>query len=325
VSSDETLHLVVNPVAGNGRAGRRWRDFAGELRRHGFGIEAHLTTGPGHATEIGARLAGEQVSTVVCVGGDGTVNEVVNGLIRDDQPVSQVTRLAVIPCGTGKDLSRALGTRDVKQTAMALRGGTTATMDVGKVQFVENRTGHLETRYFVNVADAGIGAATAQRINNTSKRFGGLISYMSGAVRTIAAFEPWLVEVEVDGTPVYSGDAGMVVLANGRFFAGGMLVAPAASLCDGMLDVFVLEGVSRRVLLTSLLPRVYRGTHVGQAGVRHLLGSSVAVRSETSMLLELDGEQTGSVPISAGVARRVLRVVAQAEAPALEGCAGGVR
>jgi YegS/Rv2252/BmrU family lipid kinase len=325
LSSRETLHLVVNPAAGNGRAGSRWRDFAALLQQHGFRIEAHLTTGPGHATEIADRLATENVGAIVCVGGDGTVNEVVNGLIRNDQPVSAVTRLAVIPCGTGKDLGRTLGTRDAERTARALVGGTTALIDVGSVRFVEGHTGQLESRYFVNVADAGIGAATAQRINSTSKRFGGLVSYLSGAVQTIAAFEPWDVEVEVDGQAIYRGAAGMVVLANGRYFGGGMLIAPNASLCDGKLDIFVLEGVSRRVLLTSLLPRVYRGTHVGRAGVRHLLGSSITVRSEAGMLLEIDGEQVGRAPVSAAVVPRVLRVVALADAPAVAGsCAGGV-
>lgn len=323
MSDARMLHLIVNPVAGNGRAGKRWRAFAAHLEAQGFATTPHLTTGPGHATELARQLAASDAGTIVCVGGDGTLNEVVNGLLHDDRPVNPATRLAVIPCGTGKDMGRTLGTRDVEQTARALAEGTVALIDVGRLRYVDARTGHLETRYFANVADTGIGAATAQRINATSKRFGGLVSYLTGAVQSIAAFQPWDATVEVDGRPAYTGSVGMVVVANARYFGGGMLVAPDASLCDGLLDVFILEGVGKRALLTSLLPRVYRGKHVGRDGVRHQLAASVTVRSEAGMLLEMDGEQLGSTPVSVTVVPRVLTVVARSAALARAGSCTG--
>jgi diacylglycerol kinase (ATP) len=187
-------------------------------------------------------------------------------------------------------------------------------IDVGRISFLDARTGYLETRFFANVADTGIGAAVAERINASSKRFGGLVTYASGAVQAIVAFSPWDAAVEVDGKTVHAGDAGMVVFANGRYFAGGMLVAPEASLCDGQLDIFVLEGVRRRALLTSLLPRVYRGRHVGQPGVVHLRGARATVRSAAGMLVEMDGEQVGRTPITVESVPRVLRVVGDASA-----------
>jgi diacylglycerol kinase (ATP) len=317
--STSLLHVIINPAAGSGRAGRRWPAFEAEISRHGYDIKPNFTEGPGDATRIARQLAHDGARTIVCVGGDGTANEIVNGLIADKLPIDPETRLALIPCGTGKDLGRTLGTRDVESMLRALADGTTAMVDVGIVTCSDSRTGERVNRYFANVADAGIGAETAARINSSSKALGGFVSYFSGAVRSIASFTPWDVTVEVDGRPAYSGSAGMVVFANGRYFAGGMNVAPDASLCDGLLDIFVLKGVGKRALLTSLLPRVYRGKHVGHPGVIHLTGSQATVQSTAGMPLELDGEQIGTTPLMVGVLPGVLRVVGTQEALARAG------
>jgi YegS/Rv2252/BmrU family lipid kinase len=312
--SESTLHAVINPAAGNGRAGRHWPRFARALESNGFDVRAAFTTGPGDATEIARQLAEQGAATVLCVGGDGTANEIVNGLVLDDRPVNPATRLALIPCGTGKDLGRSLGTRDIASTIRALKAGVTATVDVGRIQYLDSLTQQLVTRYFANVADTGIGAQTAARINASSKRLGGLVSYLSGAVHSIVTYSPWDAEVEVDGRVVYSGDAGMIVFANGAYFAGGMHVAPMASLCDGKLDVFVLQCVGKGALLTSLLPRVYRGKHVGCPGVLHVTGERAVVRSLRGMLVEMDGEQVGGCPVTVGTVPGVLQVFGLPEA-----------
>jgi YegS/Rv2252/BmrU family lipid kinase len=319
--STSLLHVIINPAAGSGRAGRRWPEFETEMFRHGYEVKPNFTTGPGDAIRLARELAAGGARTIVCVGGDGTVNEVVNGLIADGRPVSLETRLAIIPCGTGKDLCRTIGTRDVTTMLRALADGTTAMIDLGRVSYRDARNGEPVERYFANVADAGIGAETAARINASSKALGGFVSYLSGAIRSIVAFKPWRITVEVDGEPIYSGPAGMVVFANGRYFAGGMKVAPDASLCDGKLDIFVLEGVGKRTLLTSLLPRVYRGRHIGRPGVVHLTGSEAHVTCEAGMLLELDGEQVGMTPLSVEVLPAVLPIVGTQEAlAAVGGC-----
>jgi diacylglycerol kinase (ATP) len=319
------LDVIINPAAGAGRAARRWPEIERALAERGFDTRAHFTTGPGDAIEIARRLAENGGETLVCVGGDGTVNEIVNGLIADDRPISPSIRFAVISCGTGKDLGRTLGTHSLTDSLSALAAGTTALIDVGRIQYYDPRTTHLETRYFVNVADTGIGAAVAERINASSKRFGGLVSYLSGAVKTVATYRPWDAVVEIDDETVYAGPVGMVVFANGRYFGGGMLIAPEASLCDGRFDIFILEGTGKRPLLTSLLPRVYRGKHVGQPGVRHYRAASATVRASESMSIEVDGEQLGSTPLTVDMVPRVLRVVGSDAKLALAGsCADGV-
>jgi YegS/Rv2252/BmrU family lipid kinase len=312
--SSSTLHAIINPAAGNGRAGRQWPGYARELAAHGYDVRPSFTTGPGDAVEMAQRLGEQEAGTILCVGGDGTANEIINGLLSDDAPIHPETRLVLIPCGTGKDLGRSLGTRDIATTIRALEVGATARIDVGRIQYIEPITGQLVTRYFANVADTGIGAQTAARINASSKRFGGLVSYMTGAVHSIVTYSPWDAEVEVDGRVVYSGDVGMIVFANGAFFAGGMHIAPMASLCDGKLDIFVLQGVGKGALLTSLLPRVYRGKHVGQPGVLHIPGEHAVVRSHRGMQVEMDGEQVGGSPVTVDVVPGVLSVIGLPEA-----------
>lgn len=318
-AAPSTLHVVVNPMAGNGRAGRRWPGFAKQLRAAGFDFKAYLTTGPGDATDIARRLAGRDVANLVCVGGDGTMNEVVNGLLDDDRPVSDITRMLLIPCGTGRDLSRSLGVVDVDDAIEALRDDCVATIDVGRIEYLDTQTGQLSSRYFVNVADVGIGGATALRINRTSKRFGGKVSYMSSAIRSIATFQAVEMAVVADSDEVFTGAANMVVFANGAHFAGGMHVAPMASLCDGQLDVFILEDVGKRALITDVMPRVYRGAHVGRPGIRHMSVSSASVRAERDVLLEMDGEQIGQTPVQVDVLPRVLRVFGRPDALRLVG------
>lgn len=310
--STTILQAIVNPAAGNGRAGKRWPGFADQITKAGYEIEGHLTSGPGDATAIARRLAETGASTIICVGGDGTMNEIVNGLVSDDRPVNPHTRLALIPCGTGKDLARSLGTKNVAATLRALDAPTertTVAIDLARVGYIDARTGYLSSRYCANVADTGLGASTAALINASSKAMGGMVSYLAGAVRSIVSYSPWQVTVEADGELVYEGSAGMVVFANGQYFAGGMHVAPMASLCDGRVDMFVLEGVGKRRLLTSLLPRVYRGMHLNQPGVIHRSVTHATVRSDDQMLLEMDGEQVGGVPVSVHVVPQVLRMV----------------
>lgn len=304
---DEQLHAIVNPAAGNGRGKRQWPKVARHLIQSGIAFDSYFTHGAGDATRIARSLAEQGVGTIVAVGGDGTVNEIINGMLCDSGPVSPATRLALVPCGTGKDLARTLGTRTVEALVQALDGGETARIDVGRIEFTA-ASGGREARYFANVADMGLGAETAERINRSSKALGGLITYMRGAVQTIASYQARPVRVTVDGAEIYDGKAHMVIFANGRYFAGGMRIAPVASIQDGEFDIFVLEDVGKAALLGSLLPRVYFGRHVEADGVIHLHGKSADIESD-ELLVEMDGEQPGRTPATIDMAHQCLNVL----------------
>lgn len=318
------LHVIVNPTAGNGRAGKTWPEINNALAAHGFETLAHFTTRPGEATEIARRLANNGAGTIVAVGGDGTLNEVVNGLMEHGLPVNPEIRLALMPAGTGKDFCRTLGVQTIEKALHAIDSDVTARIDVGRIRFVEQRSGDTIERYFVNCADAGLGAEAAAKINASTKRFGAITTYLTGAVRAIAAFSFRDATFTVDGQEIFSGSSGMAVFANGSTFGGGMRVAPDASLCDGLLEIFVLQDVGKRALLTSLLPRVYGGKHVGRPGVLYMQGKTASVSSSVEMLLEVDGEQIGRAPLEVDLIPGALRVIGNEQALAkVGGCTNG--
>ena len=317
------LHVIVNPASGSGRARKRWPGISATLMEYGLDHEVSFTSGPNDATRIARELARAGTQTIVAVGGDGTVNEIINGMIENNAPVNQNTKLLVLPCGTGKDLGRTLGTGEVTRAIEALIAGSVTSMDLGLITYTTG-DGRQESRYFANVADLGLGANVADRINSSSKKLGGLLTYLIAAVRTIIEFKARDISVDVDGERVFHDSANMVVLANGQYFAGGMLVAPTASICDGLLEMYILADVGKRALLTSLLPRVYRGKHVGRHGVLHVRAASVSIQSAAGILLEMDGEQIGTSPVSVEVIPRVLPVViAENRRLSMAGCDEG--
>lgn len=315
-----TLHVIVNPASGNGRAMKQWPAISATLLEHGLAHRVEFTTGPGDATQLARAMATNGAQTIVAVGGDGTVNEIINGMIADGQLVNPDSRLLVIPAGTGKDLGRTLGTGHIDAAIAALNEDSYSLIDLGQITYHLD-SGAAVTRYFANVADLGLGATVAARINRSSKRLGGLLTYLLAAVRTIVEYQPTHVRVEIEDDVIYDATANMVVLANARYFAGGMQVAPTASICDGLLEMFILEDVGKRALLTSLLPRVYRGKHIGEPGVLHVRAQSVSITCPDGMLLEMDGEQVGTAPVTIEVQHQLLPVVITADAArAMSGC-----
>ena len=323
LATPATLQVIVNPASGSGRARKRWPAISAELMDRGLKHQVTFTTGPNDATRIARKLAKAGAETIVAVGGDGTVNEILNGMIEDGELVNPQTKLLILPCGTGKDLGRTLGTGQVDTALDALQANSTTRIDLGRMTFT-NADGQTVSRYFANVADLGLGASVAERISRSSKRLGGLLTYLIAAVQTIIRYEPGAITVDVGDDRIFDASANMVVLANGQYFAGGMHVAPTASICDGLLEMYILADVGKRTLLTSLLPRVYGGRHVGRPGVLHLRAGSATINSATGMHLEMDGEPVGQSPVTVDVLARFLPVVIAADKQrSMAGCATG--
>ncbi len=307
------LHIIVNPSSGNGAAGKAWYSLATDVSLRGYSFEVRFTEQRGDATRFAREYAERGAETVVAMGGDGTVNEAINGLMTPDGPLNPATRLAIASAGTGKDLVRSLGTRTFSQMLDALDAGHTSAIDLALLNYVDAESGEPASRYFANVADMGLGADVARRIeaSPSGKAFGGMVSYLVQAVKTIRVFKGKQIRLEIDGETVFDGAAQMVVFCNGGFFAGGMKIAPLSSLRDGLLDVVVLEEVSRRALLTSLLPRVYIGRHIGQDGVHHFHARRARIDTPEPFLVELDGELPGVSPVSVEIAPQILKVIAE--------------
>jgi len=283
--------VIVNPVAGAGKTGRKWPQIMGHLKHIGLRFEHDLTEAPGHAIEL-ARLAVEKgFERVVSVGGDGTINEIVNG-IHDTGSISEVT-LGIIEMGTGGDYTRTIGTpRRYRDACQCLMGQRKMRVDVGVVEYMnENCT---VKRLFVNFAGFGFDAEIVRRTNMQFKALGSMPSYLMGLLTTLLCYKNQGISLIIDGE-VMDSRVCTVLVSNGKYGGGGMMAAPGADLTDGLLDVLIIGDLSKPDLLRSL-PRVYKGTHLTHPKVTLKHGREIEVRSRQALSLQADGELLGTVP-----------------------------
>jgi len=300
VSAPRTVFLV-NPASDNGATGRRWPEIANRAAAAGLTGEALLSERPGQLAELARRASDEGGQLLVVVGGDGTVNEVVNGLAGREGP-----ELAVIPRGTGRDFVRTYGIPHKLDDALrTARDGRTREIDVGRARF-RSWQGEPAEWYFANIASAGMSGAIAKRANETSKALGGKVSYFWA---TFAVFSRWRTsELTVTvGAETRRARMHDVVVANGRYFGGGMMICPEAEPDDGVFDVLLIGNLTKRDLLLTL-PKTYRGKHLPHPKAELLRGPTVEIEAPEPLPVELDGEQPGTTPARFEIIPRALRL-----------------
>jgi len=284
--------VIVNPVAAGGKVGRRWPQLHDLLSRGGLAFDAQLTEYPGHATSIARTAIDEGHRFIVCIGGDGTVNEVVNGLVREGRIADGVV-LSIVPGGTGSDFARVLDiARDPVQACETTLGDTVRTVDLGEIQCLLN--GQRIVRYFVNVAGVGFDGETCVRVNRMSKRITGTIPYLTSLLITLVSYKNKDVEVIVNGQR-RAGCFNSVVICNGQYFGGGMWVGPQAAADDGIFDVVLLKDLTKPELVVNI-PRIYRGTHLTHPKVESIQGTEIQVVSKQRMFIQAEGELVGETP-----------------------------
>lgn len=300
--------LIVNPMSGAGRTGRHFDRIARAVRATIGEFECAFTRGPGD----GVRLAGEAVraggTLVVAVGGDGTASEVIDGLTlaraRDAAPP-----FGFIPRGTGGDLRRSLGMpADLDGAARWLASPRELTCDLGRLELVDH-AGVARVRHFVNVAGFGISGVVSADVNRGLKLGSGKLSFMLASAKALLAWADQPVRWRVDGGPWREDAITALSVCNGRFFGGGMQVAPAARLDDGLFDVVVWSGLTFRDLVLRKR-RLYDGTHVELPQTRVLRARTVEAEplGGARVLLDVDGEAPGTLPARFTLLAGALRV-----------------
>ncbi|MDI6906186.1 MAG: diacylglycerol kinase family lipid kinase [Thermoanaerobacterales bacterium] len=306
-----TAFVILNPAAGHGRAGRAWPLTARALDEAGIRYHLARTEAPGEGTVLAARAVAQGYDPLIAVGGDGTTNEVVNAILAAPGSPETRPRLGIISCGTGRDLVRTLGIpREIRQAAAILATGAVRPFDVGRIVF-HQPGGPSRTRYFVNIADAGLGGETADRVNRTTKLFGGFLSFFWGALASLARYRNKKVRLSIDGEPSHDLHLTIAVVANARYFAGGMFVAPNAVPDDGLFDIITLNGVGRLGRVPLLL-RVYCGRHLGHPRLIQRRCRTVTITSEEWVHVEADGELAGFLPATFDILPGAIRIIAPA-------------
>jgi YegS/Rv2252/BmrU family lipid kinase len=287
--------FIVNPSSANGSTRHVWQRLQEMLRKDFGETDFSFTRGAEHATELARHALHEGYEMIVAVGGDGTVNEVVNGFFESGSHVNPQAVFGVIACGTGCDFIKTMGiSKESSAACGALRGQKVKRCDVGHFTCSDGRGGEIE-RYFINIADFGVGGETVQRVNRTTKAFGGFASFLYGAVSTILTYKSKTVRLQIDETRMDDVLINNVVVANGQYFGGGMWIAPNALVDDGLFDILVVRHMSRLQSLSSI-PRIYKGAHVNHPNVTYMRGKTVIAESAEVVLLDAEGEQVGRLP-----------------------------
>ncbi len=283
--------VILNPITGRGQGARRLPKVESELRRHGIEYELCITRGPGHATQMAQEAAPAGFDCVIAVGGDGTVNEVVNGLIAAAQADGRwqngdpAGTLGVIPIGSGNDFAFALGLRaqDIAYACERIAAGQPRLVDVAHV--VDDRPVEL---YFCNNLGSGFDAAVNIEARKL-KRVRGFFLYFAALIRTVFLYyRAPLTEITASGDRLHKPIL-MASIANGPRTGGGFLMAPKARIDDGLLDLCVASQVSRLGILR-LIPHFIRGTHEGQPPIQMLRADHILIETEEGLPVHVDGE-----------------------------------
>ena len=308
--------VIVNPASASGATGRAWAALASELRTHFGAFAVAFTERGGEASEIAERETRSGRRFVIACGGDGTISEVANGILRAGDGANSGVELGLLPSGTGGDFRRTLEVPSrAADAARALREGKTRELDAGRVTFT-NARGEDESRFFVNVASFGMGGEVIRRVKSraglpagAARLLGGKLSFAAAALQSALTFEKPSVRVSLDGGAESQLTVANFCVANARYFGGGMKVAPTAKLDDGLFDVIAVGDVSAVKVLTNSY-RLYLGTHLGMSEVNHARARRVSARAASGeeVKLEVDGELAGRLPAEFEILHGALRV-----------------
>ena len=286
--------VLVNPKSANGRTGKAWRRLEPRIRETIGEFTLLVTERPWHAAELTRKALHEGHDRIVSVGGDGTHHEVLNGFFDGYLPINPEASLAIFPHGTGSDLARTLGVWREEDAFSVLERHEIRHVDIGRATFTLPG-GSTDVRYFINVADFGLGGAVVANVNGSSKRLGPFLTFLGGLLRTLALFKNPMVRLQIDGEHLEQRSVNVIV-ANGRYYGGGIHVAREATMASGTFEVYVLGDVRFWKALWNL-PRFYSGTYVERTDlVRRFKASRVVAQSDERVLLNLDGEQPGLLP-----------------------------
>ncbi len=294
--------VIVNPAAGRPDGGRGWRAIERALRVAGVAFEACHTGHPGH----GEGLAREAVLTgrrrLLAVGGDGSVNEVLQGVMGAGLADTREVTLAVAPAGTGNDWARTLGIgRDPRDIARCLAAGDTLLHDVGAIDFPG---GEAPRRWFINVAGAGYDAWVTERV---PRPVPSALTYLGLALGGLARYRSPQFRITADSATI-EGRLLLAFVANARYCGNRMLVAPTASVDDGLLDVVAVRELSLPEALPKLA-RLYGGGILEDPAVRHLRAARVRIETDPPVTVQADGQLPGRTPIEVSLRPRALRVI----------------
>jgi YegS/Rv2252/BmrU family lipid kinase len=305
--------IIVNPKSASGATREKWSATASDLRTHFGPFSVAFTKGPGDGIELAKRAVDSGRKFIIACGGDGTINEIANGILESGGDVE----LGIFPSGTGGDFRRTIGMpNNPREAARALRNGKTRTIDVGRVTFTDHQGG-TASRYFLNVTSFGLAASIIERVKSESSlswlphdAVRGSASFALSTLREVISLDPETVRVRIDGGEEKPLQTINFCVANARFFGGGMKIAPAAKISDGFLDIINIGDIrTAKIILNAYT--LYRGTHLDLPEVKDTLAKRIEARPlnySQEIHIEIDGELPGRLPATYEVVPNALKI-----------------
>lgn len=302
--------VIMNPRSANGRTGKQWARLESKVRDALHNPEILTTSYSGHATELARQALRDEYECIVSAGGDGTHHEVVEGFFDKGEPVAPEASFGILPLGTGSDLARTLGLPRGELALPHLTGGQILQADVIATNYAIEGGG-TTVGYCINVAHAGAGAAVADRVNRTTKCFGGFASFLWGVLATLATYDNKQMDLDIDGVKV-SGPCRNVIAANGVYDGGGIRVAPKARLDSGVMEVYVIGNLGRIEGFTNVR-LLYQGRLMDRPDVvQYFQARRIVANSAEPVLINLDGEVVGGLPATFTVLPGAIRLICPA-------------
>jgi diacylglycerol kinase (ATP) len=309
-----TAFVVVNPRSGNGRTGREWKSIERALGAVYPSMSVGFTRKQGEATDLVRYALREGHHEIVAVGGDGTINEAVNGMFDASGTAPPDSVFAFVTSGTGGDFRRTFGIEAGVDSAIErLKRASVRPIDIGRVTCL-TRSGEPTSRYFINIASFGLSGVIVDSVNRAriAKLFGGSFAFASHSAIAMLRYRNRAVRIMVDGEEGEIATIATVAIANGKFFGGGMKVAPGSIVDDGLFDIVVMGGAPKGQSLAQM-KLIYTGEHIGKPHVRvargqHVVVAPVAETGGHAVLIETDGEAAGRVPATFEILPRALNL-----------------
>jgi diacylglycerol kinase (ATP) len=289
--------FIVNPKSAAGKTGKQWKEISQPVRQT-FGKDADpvFTERPMHAVQLARESVLEGFKSIIAVGGDGTINEVLNGLFENEQLLQDDVALGVLEMGTGGDFVRSLNMPYRWEEAIQyLKQATPRKIDIGKATY-QSTDGTKATRHFINICDFGIGGAVVERTNRTTKRFGGKMTFLWSILITLLQYKNQEIRYKLDDGAWQTGKFNNFIIANGRYFGGGLNPAPRAQIDDGLFDA-VFFGDIGRIDAIKNLSNLRKGTHLKHAKISVTHARAIEAASDNPVYIDMDGEFVGTIPI----------------------------
>lgn len=298
--ADKT-YFLVNPKSGGGSVGKNWESISEKIRKSIGSFESVFTSGKGEGSLLAKQLVEKSAGTIVIIGGDGTVSEVVDGVMKSEQ--SGNVKLAVLNLGTGGDFSKTLGVPgDIELALEKLKSQKTTKVDVGLVEYDDEKSKSPNQRYFINITGCGMAGAVVRSVNKSSKRFGGF-SYYLGSMANVLSYKNKSIEFRLDDGEWIFRKITTLAICNGQYFGGGMRVSPRSELGDGYFDITILNdwNLFHKAYYSK---NFYNGTILNSPNVESFRCKKVEIRpleGHDPAIIDCDGEDIGVVPMTVTV------------------------